>query len=376
MLNKASEKKAIALLLDSRHSGGIETHVLQLALALHRLNIPVNVWFYRRYNQPHPIEAQLHHHNIDVTYLDGTLSTLRKTLIHHRPLLLHAHGYKANIVGRIAAHLSKTPIITTFHNGDKGCGRVRLYTWLDQLTSYFSTNIAVSEAIANRPIYRPKRINNFVNIQKKTQRNGHAIAFVGRLSHEKGPDLFLQLAKHQPDLSFHVYGGGPMEHGLKEQHVPNVAFIGHVHSMNDHWRDIGLLCLTSRVEGLPMVSLEAMAHGIPVVSFPVGELPTLITQGQNGWITPPGDLVSMSNMVQFWYSLPERIKVQLQQACTDTIIRRYSPEVILPQLLTVYNDAIHARHPAESDVFSDSLARPISSRPISSRPTSSHSTGG
>ena len=113
--------------------------------------------------------------------------------------------------------------------------------------------------------------------------------------------------------------------------------------MESHWREVGLLCITSRFEGLPMVALEAMAHGVPVLSFPLGGLPKLITQGFNGWISPAGDLKAMGNLLQFWSALPAPIKWQLNEASVATINSRYSSQVILPQILAIYEKAVRAK---------------------------------
>ena len=333
----------IVILLDSRQAGGIETHVYQLGKALKSSGWPAEIWFYQKYQAEHPLEQALKDSAIRFRYLSGKLPELISALKSTQPLLLHTHGYKAGIFGRLAAVITRSPIVSTFHNGDPGEGIVRLYSLLDQLSSPVSKNIAVSDEIARRWIRAPHRIDNFVDVPEHHPSSGKAIAFVGRLSHEKGPDLFLQLAKHQPLLPFRLYGSGPMEDILKKQQINNVMFMGQVKSMEAHWREIGLLCITSRFEGLPMVALEAMAHGVPVLCFPLGGLPDLIVQGFNGWTSPVGDLHGMSNLLQFWFSLPEAVKWQLREACVATVINKYSSQAILPKILDVYQRAVQAK---------------------------------
>lgn len=340
---KTMTEHPIVILLDSRQAGGIETHVYQLGKALKDSDWSVEIWFYQQYQAEHPTEQTLKDSSIKFHYLNGTLSQLISRLKSTQPLLLHTHGYKAGIFGRLAALLKRIPVVSTFHNGDPGKGMVRLYTLLDQLSSPLSENIAVSDDIAKRYISSPHRINNFVDIPEPPPSSGKAIAFVGRLSYEKGPDLFLQLAKQQPLLPFKLYGSGPMENLLRKQQINNVTFMGQVNSMDIHWGEIGLLCITSRFEGLPMASLEAMAHGVPVLSFPLGGLPDLIVQGFNGWISPIGDLDSMSNLLQFWFAMPETVQWQIREACVATIISQYSSQAILPQIIEIYQQAVLAK---------------------------------
>ena len=56
------------------------------------------------------------------------------------------------------------------------------------------------------------------------------------------------------------------------------------------WREIGLLLMPSRAEGLPMASLEALAAGVPVASARVGAMPEVIDEGVNGWLFDVGDV--------------------------------------------------------------------------------------
>ena len=338
-------EQPIILLVDSRQIGGIETHVYQLCKALLKHGWSAEIWFYQEFQTSHPLKPLLLQHNIPFRFLKGSLYCLYSELKSAQPLLIHTHGYKAGVFGRISALLNKTPTVSTFHNGDPGEGLVRLYTWLDELTSPLSVNIGVSEEICKRNIHSIAHISNFIATTNTplTSSCGQYIAFVGRLSYEKGPDLFLQLAKHQPNLPFRLYGTGPMEISLREQQVANVEFMGQAQNMDEHWHNIGLLCITSRFEALPLVALEAMANGIPVVSFPLGGLPSLINQGFNGWISDMGDLVAMSNILQLWHALPERVRQQLSKACRATISNHYSDDAILPEILTIYKQSVRSK---------------------------------
>ena len=333
--------RPIIILLDSSLLGGIETHVLHLAKALKQSGWPAEIWFYRQYPDPHPLEAALKANQLSFHFLQGSFWHLVSELRKSKPQVLHTHGYKAGIMGRLASRFSQTPVISTFHNGDPGEGIVKLYTWLDRITSALSKNIAVSAEIAerfNRPILQ---INNFIDVPSGQPKNGKAIAFAGRFSHEKGPDQFLQLARQQPGLNFRLYGTGPMEEALAKQTqtLDNTQLMGQVSGMNDEWRHISLLCITSRHEGLPMVALEAMAHGVPVISFHLGALPQLIKQGYNGWIAPLGDIAHMSSFLDLWEKLPEPLQQQTRCHCIQTIRNDYSYQTVLPQVLEVYQQA-------------------------------------
>lgn len=333
------ERDTIVIFLDSSQLGGIESHVYHLAKALKKSGRHTEIWFYKKHSDSHPLEPRFNDEHIEYRYLNGTLIDLWSALKKKSPILLHTHGYKAGVLGRMIAKVQGIPAVSTFHNGDPGAGIVRLYTWLDRITSPLSVNIAVSEEIAHRFGNKPVQINNFIDLPKQQNKTNHSISFVGRLSHEKGPDQFLQLAKHIPDMDFRIYGTGPMEKDLIKQNIANVQFMGQMSGMNDQWHTIDLLCITSRHEGLPMVALEAMAHGVPVISFAMGALPELIQQGINGWIAPAGNIKGISSFVRLWQALPETVKNQIRQSCIQTISKSYSYEAVLPLILDIYGIA-------------------------------------
>ena len=337
------DRQQIVIFLDSSQLGGIETHVTHLARGLDQAGYTTKILFFKRYAQAHPLEALLHQHNIAFEYLNEKPDNLYQWLKKRKPLLLHTHGYKAGILGRISARLTSTPVVSTFHNGDQGSGLVRLYTWLDQQTSRLSTNIAVSPDIANRLPKPSTLMNNFIEMPERDSKPGSNIAFVGRLSHEKGPDLFMQLAKHQSDLYFNIYGSGPMLSSLEAMHPDNVKLHGQVSNMETFWNDIGLLCITSRQEGLPLVALEAMAHGIPVLAFQLGALPGLIQPGINGWLVQQGNLKDMHQKLRLWYELSSSDKSKMARACVQTISNHYSCAAVIPEVLTIYQQAVTAR---------------------------------
>ncbi|WP_051785729.1 glycosyltransferase family 4 protein [Endozoicomonas numazuensis] len=334
------DRQKVVILLDSSELGGIETHIVHLALALRQSACDSEIWFYKRYSHTHPLEEKLKQKQINFRYLDGSFKHLRNLLNSEEPLILHSHGYKAAVMGRLAALLAGTPSVSTFHNGDKGSGIVRLYTLLDKLTSRLSSNIAVSEEIAKRLPKTPKVINNFINIRSAPCIQGRNIAFVGRLSHEKGPDLFIRIASQLPELTFRMIGGGPMEQELSSEPPPNVSLVGQVRDMETQWPEIGLLCISSREEGLPMVALEAMSRGIPVVAYRLGALPQLIQQNANGWIVPRENIQVMTKLIKHWSCLDAAHLDNMTQCCLKTIEKDYSYEAILPQIVSVYRHAL------------------------------------
>ena len=139
-------------------------------------------------------------------------------------------------------------------------------------------------------------------------------------------------------MRFVVYGDGPMREAL-EAAYPLVSFAGQQASMEGLWGEIGLLCMTSRHEGLPMAALESMAHGVPVAAFAVGGLPGLIEAGRNGWLVPPLDQAAFTAAVCAWEGFDAAGRQAVSAAARATIAARYTPEAVLPRLFEVYREA-------------------------------------
>jgi len=327
----------IWLVVDSSGFGGIESHIVELAVALKRggLNTQVIVMQHRA---GHPLYARLKANDIAYTALSGIVSFIAYSS-RQRPTLIHTHGYKAGIVGRMLAKIMKLPCVSTFHAGEDLKGKLAVYDLLDRNTAFLADHVlAVSESIAKKISAPTEVINNFVDTTHATLSTGQQIAFIGRLSHEKGPDHYIALAQSHSDKVFHIYGDGPLAQVLRDDAPSNVRFHGQQSDMNAVWQNIGVLLITSRQEGLPMTALEAMARGVPVIAFNVGALSSLIGDKKNGWLVAPDDLVSMSNTLTTWLTLNNGERRCIQRAAIDKVEREFSNIALLPKYLRIYQD--------------------------------------
>jgi len=117
------------------------------------------------------------------------------------------------------------------------------------------------------------------------------VGFFGRLSKEKGPDLFVEIAdrlKQQKDILFVIGGHGPMEDAVREQIAnrgleDSVKMLGYC-QVETHLSWCDLLILPSRQDGRPNVVMEAMSMGVPVIASRVGGLAELVMDGYSGFL--------------------------------------------------------------------------------------------
>lgn len=181
------------------------------------------------------------------------------------------------------------------------------------------------------------------------QRDGNKVRIlvVARLDPIKGLDGFLaavaRLSKHDKDFSVEMVGDGPERHNL-EMMVrqlnleERVTFYGvkSREEVAELMRQADLLALTSYWENQPVVILEALASGLPVLASQVGGIPEVV-KPDLGVLIEPGNVESIAN------GLREIIK-HLDNYDSQTIARyakvHFSYEVVGRQLSQIYTDVI------------------------------------
>jgi glycosyltransferase involved in cell wall biosynthesis len=121
----------------------------------------------------------------------------------------------------------------------------------------------------------------------------------GRLTRQKGYDhlipAFASVAREAPGWTLRIAGAGPKRaeldaliehHGAGER----VQMLGHVSDMGRQMQDASMFVMSSRWEGFPMVLIEAMSKGLPVVSFDCPTGPAdIVEHGATGFLVPQGD---------------------------------------------------------------------------------------
>ena len=336
------------ILLDSRIFGGIESHVLELAKGLQAFHVHVRVVLVVEYNPPASLVSRLADSDVPVSYLHqlcpknndthSVIAVKRLTIAvaEHQPSVIHTHGYKASLLARSAELFTRTfpRLISTYHAGETPTGKVWFYDWLDRYSGRLSDHcFAVSQSIQNKLPIKTELLNNFVSLPAQNS-SYKEIAFVGRLSHEKGADRFIDIARHFPDRQFSIYGDGPEGKDLAQQAPGNVVFHGHQHNMNAVWNNIGVLIISSRYEGLPMAALEAMSRGIVVFSLNFGRLSDLIKDGSNGFIAP--DILNLIDKLNHWITMSTYTQSLIRKKAIKTISEQYSSQSIIPILIERY----------------------------------------
>jgi glycosyltransferase involved in cell wall biosynthesis len=328
-------------LVDSSGIGGIESHIVNLTRALNALGHTTKIILLKRHNN-NPWFEQLDRAGLDYQTLNGGFLNLCKAIRSQRPNLIHTHGYKAGILGRIAAKICHIPVVSTFHAGECGAFPVSLYQTIDEWSSFLGGRIAVNQIITDKMPFKTQVIRNFIfnKTQEANTQKPLAIGFVGRLSYEKGPDIFCEIANRvTPNIPFHVFGDGIMRAELEKKYKNRVIFHGVATNMSEVWPHIGLLLMPSRAEGLPMAALEALNEGIPVLASNVGALPDIIQPNINGWLHNYDDISAMASCIEAWSNFTPQTHNQMSQNCIEQVTKHFGSDDPLRQILDVYKKA-------------------------------------
>lgn len=328
-------QKEIWLLLDSSQFGGIESHVLELASALKQYTAVRVVFLSEQLD--HPLLPKLTQREISFDFCRHGMASLIHLVRDNRPVIIHTHGYKAGVVARFLSIFSDFKCISTFHAGEKLSGKLKIYDWLDRHSAFMCQHIfTVSHIIADRIPLPTELAKNFVDTERCQGSSGSQIAFVGRVSIEKGPDLFSDLAKSCRLLSFHLYGDGPMYRELELGCPKNMCMHGRQDRMEAVWSKVGLLIVSSRQEGMPMAIIEAMSRGIPVIAFNVGSIARLIDHGKNGWLVEPGKINVMRECLYDWLEMSRPQQLAICDMAKGKVERHFSARAVIPRYLRVY----------------------------------------
>lgn len=141
--------------------------------------------------------------------------------------------------------------------------------------------------------FNPDKVeNDFFRNKYGLNHNNIIISFVGRLSEEKHPENVIELAQlfkaeGYDRFYFFIAGSGNKYDEIfqlieKKNLNQHVFQLGELDDIRKLLKDTDILYLCSEMEGLPIVVLEAMSMGVPVVASNVGGLPEMIDNGENG----------------------------------------------------------------------------------------------
>jgi O-antigen biosynthesis protein len=136
-------------------------------------------------------------------------------------------------------------------------------------------------------LFKPQPRRDWRTGKARTGDSRFVVGYIGRLSEEKAPDTFLEIAarfKDQPQYEFLLCGAGPMESKLRatcgRQGLEDKVHFAGLVPAREYLPCCDVLVLCSRMDGRPNVLMESLAMGIPVVASRVGGIPEMAPEGE------------------------------------------------------------------------------------------------
>jgi len=296
----------------------------------------------------------------------------RRAITHIRDLatrtdadLVHAHGYKADIYSYFALRGSRIPLVSTCHTWYDNNPLVTLYGVADRrVLRNYAAVVAVSDEVRQRLLKAGVRkekihlVRNGIDLRPFDnaspslpnalfEDHPSIVGLIGRLSIEKGVDIFLHAAAsvlvELPSTKFVVVGEGPdrdkLESLIDELKLrESVSMLGRRDDMPSVYASLDIMVSASRQEGLPMAILEGMASSLPLIATPVGDVPTLVLDGRTGVMVPPENAALLASAIVTLLRNPAH-RERLGAAARKLIEDEFSADRMTADYLHIYEEA-------------------------------------
>ncbi len=251
--------------------------------------------------------------------------------------VVHGHGTRPDVVNGDAIRRLGVPTVSTLHGWTRGSMKNRLYEYLHARSlRRFDAVIAVSEPIARRlaedgvPADRVHFVQNaFAPVAEPLPRedarqllnlspNARVAGWVGRLSREKGIDVFVDAVArlNNEEVLGCVLGDGP-EREREKSHAARtgarVAWQGMVPTAGRLCAAFDVFVQSSRTEGTPIALLEAIGAGAPIVATRVGGVPDVVSE-KEALLVPSENPAALADAIASVFADPHAAAERAQRA--------------------------------------------------------------
>lgn len=291
------------------------------------------------------------------------------------PDLVHVHGHFAASLGQIAVQLAgRFPTIYSvqwpaYLDDTDPYSRVR--NWVAEAMSCRLARrvVAVSEhdrrTLVRRRLCSPKKLTVIYNSFDPTKfssidgiaagghSNGAVLGFVGRLADQKGCGYLVEamplvIAAH-PRTRLRIVGDGPERQKLEAQVQrlrlqETVEFLGYQPASAELLAGMDAVIVPSIYDVHPLVAVEAMACGRPVVASAVGGLTETVVDGKSGFLVPPARPAALAEAINRLLASPD-LRAAMGAEARRRAQQLFSPEVCLAAYADEYRSLLRRRPP-------------------------------
>lgn len=305
------------------------------------------------------------------------LPQLRRTLHMIAPRIVHTHLLHADVYGIPAARLAGVPVvITSRHNDNAFRRRAGIRQMNRGLWSLVDAGIAISDSmkrfaveVEGAPAHKMQTIRYGLEYQPRSPEAAAAlrhevrreltiddddpvIGMACRLVEQKGVpyaiEAFGRVAEQFPDALLVIAGDGPLRLELRSQVNHSglrgrVLFLGWRQDVARLMAAYDVLLMPSLWEGFGLVTLEAMAQGVPVIASRVSALPEIIREGETGLLVPPRDVAGLAEALTLL--LADRpLRQHMGLLAEDRIESQFTAARMIDQTITLYKQLLDQKY--------------------------------
>lgn len=308
------------------------------------------------------------------------IGQLRRVMRRNPFDIIHMHGAKAGLVGRIAAVLAGCRnTVLTVHNfiiyDEVPWFKKALFKFGEKILSRVTARvITVSEALKKElvskyniqpemiiTVYNGINLSHYLTLPDKDRsREAYGIkpgamvvGTVARMAPQKGLQYLLEAVplicgpgeRNSPDIVIVIAGDGPLRPQLEDQAErlgirDQVIFTGFVRDTAGFFASLDIFIIPSVSEGLSITTIEAMAAGLPVIASRVGGLPELVLEGASGYLVDPRNPQALAAAILRLASNRDAMLLFGSRG-RDLAFRNFGTEKMVEETCRVYEGLCH-----------------------------------
>jgi glycosyltransferase involved in cell wall biosynthesis len=255
-----------------------------------------------------------------------------------KPKLLHLHGIHVELIKRYHLHRMAFKHLTNYYIA---------------ITKEMEKDLIELGISKSRVLHLPNALDVKLFHPDKNKKEDDLLLYLGRITPVKGLHVLLQSLRYlQRPIRLVIIG--PADQSLKyykdivklvekenQRGRHKVEYLGVVplEEAIKFYQKATIFVLPSFWEAFPVVLLEALSCETPVVATPVGGIPEIVQNHENGILVPPGNPLKLAEAVQYLLDNKD-IRIKMGRQGRESITKNFSIDVIAKRLREIYQKVI------------------------------------
>lgn len=353
------QQKTRVLYIVESFSTGVYAIIRDIACNLDKEKFEVKILHSLRPDSPKNYMADFAYSNISLQFIDmsssskylSAITQMKREIVTFRPHTIHLHSSKAGVLGRLASRKYETNLLYSPHGFAFLKTDVRplvRYTFLqierifNRLTPAKIVTVSKGELEKSHKITNNSTlINNFVDVASIASIDAYDhqkfdISTTGRISAQKNPMLFNEIALQLPNLAFIWIGDGPLRSVLTAKNITVTGFVPRIQAIQ-RVKGSKIYLQTSLWEGMPVSILEAMAAAKAIIATDIIGNRDLIEDGKTGYLCPPSNIEKFLDRITTLVDKP-KLRNELEVGAYEYVAAHHDLDEAVKEYETMYKN--------------------------------------